>query len=253
MKKISLFLLLSLLSLSIFAQISTEKVEEGFKILEEVDNQMAYKGDYSCTASIIIQKPGKPNENLQYKMYERIGKEIFTMVQIFPDADKGKGYLKDGDNMWAYDPIGRKFSHSSLKDALGDSDINVDDMSNDDKRYRNNYNITDSHDEKLGNYDVTVLTLEAKTSKPAYDKTILYIRKDVKLILKQCDYSSSGRLMRTILIPKYAKTEKGYVGYHNIIRDELNPGEQTQQIISDLSFDTLPDKIFTKAYLEGLN
>ena len=59
--------------------------------------------------------------------------------------------------------------------------------------------------------------------------------------------------MSTVLIPKYAKTEKGYVGYQTIIRDELNPGEQTQQVISDLSFEPLPDRIFTKAYLEGLN
>ena len=59
--------------------------------------------------------------------------------------------------------------------------------------------------------------------------------------------------MRTTLIPKYAKTEKGYVGYQIIMKDELNPGEQTQQIISELTFDTLPDTIFTKAYLEGLN
>ena len=65
--------------------------------------------------------------------------------------------------------------------------------------------------------------------------------------------SSKGRLMRTSLIPKYAKTEKGYIGYQQIMRDELNPGEQTQLILSDLSFEVLPDRIFTKAYLEGLN
>jgi hypothetical protein len=38
-----------------------------------------------------------------------------------------------------------------------------------------------------------------------------------------------------------------------IIRDELNPGEQTQQIISDISLADLPVRIFTKAYLEQIN
>ena len=59
--------------------------------------------------------------------------------------------------------------------------------------------------------------------------------------------------MRTTLYPKWAKVPAGYVPTQIILRDELNPGETTQQMISDLTFDRLPDTIFTKAYLEGLN
>ena len=59
--------------------------------------------------------------------------------------------------------------------------------------------------------------------------------------------------MRTTLCPKYTKVPAGYVASQAIIRDELNKGESTQQIISDLTFDKLPDTIFSKAYLEGLN
>ena len=119
--------------------------------------------------------------------------------------------------------------------------------------YRKNYKIVDFKEEKLGKYDVYVISLEATTSLPAYEKSDFYIRKDIPLLLKKTDFSASGRLMRTSLIPKYAKTEKGYIGYQQIMRDELNPGEQTQLILSDLSFEPLPDRIFTKAYLEGLN
>ena len=242
-----------MISVFAFAQVSEAEADKAFKIIDEANNQLAYKGDYSCTVSLVIEKPGKPKENLQFKFFERIDKELFTMVQLFPDADKGNGYLKEGDNIWSYDPISRKFSHSSLKEAIGDSDIKVDDMSNDDSSFRKNYKVTGLREEKLGKYDVYVISLEATTSLPAYEKSDFYIRKDIKLLLKRVDFSASGRLMRTILIPKYAKTEKGYVGYQTIIRDELNPGEQTQQVISDLSFESIPDKVFTKAYLEGLN
>ena len=72
-------------------------------------------------------------------------------------------------------------------------------------------------------------------------------------MLKEEDFSGSDRLMRTTLLPKYSKVPAGYVPMQIIMRDELNVGEQTQQVISDLTFDALPDKIFTKAYLEGLN
>lgn len=254
MKKLSLCLVLGVLSLSaIFAQVSDTDSDKAFKIMDEANNQLAYKGDYSCTVSLVIDKPGKPTENLQYKMFERIDKELFTIVQLSPEADKGTGYMKDGDNIWIYDPIGRKFSHSTLKEAMGDSDIKVDDMTNSDEEFRKNYKVLSIAEDKLGKYEVYVIKLQATTNKPAYEITEFYIRKDVKLLLKRCDFSANNRLMRTILIPKYAKTEKGFVGYQTIVRDELNPGEQTQQIISDLTFDTLPDRIFTKAYLEGLN
>ena len=229
------------------------EADRAFGIIEAADDQLAYKGDYSCTVSLIVEKPGKPKENLQYKMFERIGKNIFTMVQIFPEADKGVGYMRDGDNIWSYDPISRKFSHSSLKDALGDSDMKVDDMSNEDNHWRRNYKVTEFREETLGKYQVWAVKIEATTNSPSYEISELFIRKDIPLLLKRCDYSASGRLMRTILIPKYAKTEKGYVGYQSIMRDDLNPGEQTTQIVSDLKFDPLPDRIFTKAYLEGLN
>lgn len=253
MKKFITFFALVLISTAAFAQVSAADSEKAFGVLEAMDAQMAYQGDYSATVSLVVEKPGKPKENLQFKMFERIGKDTFTMVQLFPEADKGNGYLRDGDNIWAYDPIGRKFSHSSLKDALADSDLKVNDMSKEDNKWRKNYKITGFAEETLGKYQVYAITIEAITNAPSYEKSTYYIRKDVPLMLKCSDFSASGRLMRTVLIPKYTKTDKGYVGYHTILRDELNPGEQTQQIISDLSFDTLPDRIFTKAYLEGLN
>lgn len=236
-----------------FAQVSNDVSEKCFKILESTDDNLAYHGDYSATISLVIEKPGKPKENLQYKIFERTEKDLMTIVQLFPEADKGNGYLRDGDNIWSYDPISRKFSHTSLKEALGDSDIKLDDVEQNDTRWRDNYNISAYEEGTLGKFPVDIITITAKTNEPSYAKTKFYIRKDIPLVLKEEDFSGSDRLMRTILIPKYSKVPAGYVSTQAIIRDELNKGEQTTQVISDLTFDNLPDKIFTKAYLEGLN
>jgi outer membrane lipoprotein-sorting protein len=233
--------------------VSKEMSDKAFSIMEATEDILAYQGDYSATVSLVVEKPGKPKENMQYKMFERVDADQFTMVQLFPEADKGNGWLRDGDNIWAYDPVGRKFSHSSLKDSLGDSDVKVDDMRKGKSKWRKNYEVTGFSEEKLGNYDVSVITLHAVTTEPSYVKTTYYIRKDIPLVLKQENFSGSGRLMRKILLPKYTKVPQGYVATQVILRDELNPGEQTQQVISDLTFDKLPDRIFTKAYLEGLN
>lgn len=258
MKKIlSIIAAAALITTAATAQVSEDLAEKCYKILEEGQEIQAYHGDYSATISLVVEKPGKPKENLQYKIFERIDEKYMTIVQLFPEADKGNGYLRNGDNLWSYDPISRKFTHTSIKEALGDSDVKLDDIEKNKKYWRINYDVESFEEGNLGKYPVYIFMLKAKTSEPSYAKTKFYVRKDIPLPLKQEDFSGSDRLMRTTLVPKWSKVEvrgkTGYVATQAIMRDELNKGEQTQQVISDLTFDTLPDKIFTKAYLEGLN
>ena len=254
MKKIILtFLLGAAVFASGFAQVLEDIADKAFKIMENTEDILAYHGDYSATMSLVIDKPGKPRENLQYKVFQRTDDNLMTLVQLFPEADKGVGYLRDNENIWSYDPISRKFSHTSIKEALGDSDVKLDDVDQAKTKWRENYEVTAYEEGTLGKFAVDIITLTAKTTDPAYAKSKYYIRKDIPLLLKEEDFSGSDRLMRTILLPKYAKVPAGYVATQAIMRDELNKGEQTQQVISDLTFDKLPDRIFTKAYLEGLN
>lgn len=237
-----------------FAQnVSAADKEKAFTILEKTDDVLAYHGDYSATITLQISKPNKPNENVRYRIFERTEKELMTIVQIFPEADKGKGYMRDGDNIWAYDPISRKFTHTSLKEALGDSSVNIDDVNRSERTWKDDYDITDFKEGTLGKYNVYIITAEAISINPSYAKSVYYVEKTQNVIMKMEDYSSSGRLMRTTLMPKYTSVPSGLIPVQTIIKDEINVGEQTQQVISDLSFDKLPDTIFTKAYLEGLN
>lgn len=256
-RTLAFFGALVVLASTITAQVSADVAEKCYKTMEKNREIQAYHGDYSATISLVVEKPGKPKENLQYKIFERTESKLMTIVQLFPEADKGKGYLRNDDNIWSYDPISRKFTHTSIKEALGDSDVKLDDLEQNDKYWRENYDVFSYEEGTLGKYPVDIIVLKAKSKEPSYAKTKYYVRKDIPLVLKQEDYSGSDRLMRTTLVPKWSKVEvrgkTGYVATQAILRDELNKGEQTQQVISDLTFDTLPDKIFTKAYLEGLN
>ena len=236
-----------------WAEVDSATAERAFQIMERTDDVLAYHGDYSATISLVIDKPGKPTESLQYKIFQRTDKKLMTIVQLFPEADKGTGYLRQGDNIWAYDPVGRKYTHTSLKEILGDSDLSLDDLDQTEYQWRVNYSVDSMEEGMLGKFPVYIITLDAITTKPAYVRTTYYVRKDLNLILKQEDFSGSGRLMRTTLMPKYTKVPSGYVPTQTILRDELNKGENTQQILSELTFDPLPDRIFDKSYLEGLN
>jgi outer membrane lipoprotein-sorting protein len=208
--------------------------------------------DFSATMTMVIEKPNETTRNYQYKILTRSAKDQFTMVQTNPPAGKGTGYLLEGDHFWIYDPEGRKFTHTSLKENIEGSDRKASDLVTS-KEWRKDYKATNITEGKLGAYPIWIITVEAISSEPSYARTTYHIRKDIPLILKQEDFSANGRLMRTTLYPKYSQVGGKYVSTQTISRDELNPGEQTTQMLSDVSFAKLPDMVFTKAYLENLN
>ena len=250
---LSLVLAIGLACSASAQSVSKEAAQKAFDIMDQTDDILAYHGDYSATISLEIEKPGKPKENLKYKIFERVDSKLMTIVQLFPESEKGTGYLRDGDNIWAYDPISRKFTHSSLKESLGDSDIKISDVNQTENSWHKHYEVTKFEEGKLGKYPVYIISLHAITTEPSYANTTYYIRKDLPLMLKQEDFSGNGRLMRTTLCLQYTKVPAGYVPSKVMLHDELNKGENTHEELTELTFDKLPDNIFTKAYLEGLN
>jgi outer membrane lipoprotein-sorting protein len=222
-------------------------------LVKELDSQTTFKeNDFSGVFTIVTDKPGKSQKLTQIRMFRRDSKDQFLILIQLPEADKGQGYLKEGDNMMFYDPSSRKFSHSSMKEALGDSEAQNDDFSEDETL--DDYSVADGVEGTLGKFSVWVVTLKAKRNDVSYDQIKLYVRQDRHLVLKQEYLSLNGRLMKTIFYPKYADVGQGKVfPSQMLIVDEINKGEKSQITMSELSIERLPDKVFTKAFLETVN
>jgi outer membrane lipoprotein-sorting protein len=160
--------------------------------------------------------------------------------------------LKEGDNVWFYDPSSRKFNHSSMKEAINDSEARNNDFNR--RKTTEDYDIRKTEEGTVGKVPVWIITLKAKTNEVSYDVVRLYVRKDRPLVIKQEDMSVSGRLMRTTRFPKYADVGGGkFFPAQMLITDEINVGEKSQITMEELSTDKLPDKVFTKAFLEATN
>ena len=139
-----------------------------------------------------------------------------------------------------------------MKEAISDSKAQNDDF----KRGEtiDDYDIVKTSDSMLGKIPVWVIDLKAKRNDVSYDQVRLYVRKDISIVLKQEYLSLTGRLMRTMLYPKYVEIAKGkYFPSQMLIVDEINQGEKSQINMSEISIQTLPDKVFTKAFLEQAN
>jgi len=222
-------------------------------MVRELDKIEDFTGmDFSGVFTIASEKPGEKQSVSQIRMFRRDAKKQFLILVLLPEASKGQGYLKEDDNVWFYDPTSRKFTHSSIKENLQDSEAKNSDFTN--KSILDDYAIEKTEAATLGKFPIWIITLKARTGEASYDRMKLSIRQDKVLILKEEDLGASGRLMRTTLFPKYAEVSPGkFFPSQMLIVDEINKGEKSQVTMSELSTAKLPDKVFTKAFIEQVN
>jgi outer membrane lipoprotein-sorting protein len=227
-------------------------------ILKAIDQMNDFSGtDFTGVFTIVSDKPdgaaGKVVQTVtQVRMFRRDAKKQFLMLMQLPEVNRGQGYLKEGDNLFMYDPTSRKFTHSTMKETLNESEAQNADFGQ--RTILDDYDILGGEAGMLGKFPVWVISLKAKTNDVSYDMVKLYVRQDQPLVLKQEDLSVSGRLMRTTLYPKYANIGNGrFFPSQMLIVDELNPGEKSQVTMTELSTAPLSDKVFTKAFLEQAN
>ncbi|HNY21238.1 MAG TPA: outer membrane lipoprotein-sorting protein [Treponemataceae bacterium] len=222
------------------------------KVLAVMDALGSFKEtDFAAEVTIVSVKPGEDDTTYVVRYFRRDKDEKFTMVMLKPDTQKGQGYFSVGDDLWFYDPESRKFAFSSLKDSFQDSDAQNSDFST--SSYEKDYDVTESSETKLGNFEVYQLTLVANSKSVPVAKRKVWIRKDNYLPLKEEHYSVSDRLMRTIAIPKYQTVSGRFVPVTELIVDNLKKGEKTQLTLANVSITKLPDAVFTKEYLERVN
>ena len=235
---------------AVFAQ--TLSVPEANKILAELDDLGNFPGkDYSALFTIVSEKPGEKQSVTQVRIFRRDAKKQFTILIMLPEVNKGQGYLREDDNVWFYDPTSRKFSHSSVKENLQNSEAKNSDFTA--NSMAEDYAIQKVNEGMVGKYPVWILDLKAKTNEVSYDRLLLYIRKDKTMTLKEEAYSVNGRLMRTTLYPKYITLEGKLLPSQILIVDEINKGEKSQITMAEQSVEKLPDKVFTKTFLEQVN
>jgi len=230
------------------AQVITED-----NILKMVDENLNFKGDFSCQFTMVTYRAGSEPTTQQMSLFSRPeeidGEEKFLAIVMKPDIDKGTGYLGQGDNYWIYDPESRRFSHSSARDSVQDSDVNNDDLGKSD--FWNDYKVLEMTEGMLGKIDCWIVDLEAVSENVDYKKIKLWVGKKELLPYKEQDFSLTGTLMRTVLAPKWSLIEGKYIYRQVYFVDEIKRGNKTILLFDNVSLINLPDHLFTKAYLEG--
>ncbi len=225
-------------------------------ILEDIDKLVSFEGtDLSAEYTIANKEPGGGVNKTVAAMFRRDLDEIFTILVLEPSIDKGKGYLKDQEVLWLYDPADRSFTSTSAKNKFQNSGLRLSDFNP--INYSENYTIDSQYKEQLGKFDCTVLELSALNNSVTYEKTKIWVSDD-NLVRKIEDYSLSGQLMRSTAIPTYQKIQDKWIAKNMVIQDHMlykvinnkKEYDRTTITIENPSLSKLPDIIYTKEYLQ---
>jgi hypothetical protein len=75
------------------------------------------------SAEYLIEKrdPGGAGSTTRAVMFRRDQTDQYLILILEPSIDKGKGYLKQGDTLWLYDPADRAFTFTSAKERFQNS------------------------------------------------------------------------------------------------------------------------------------
>jgi hypothetical protein len=227
-------------------------------LLSKVDVNQRMKTDVKARVVLTQQKANQGTKVTDMMYYRRDSDNSFLITMTAPEAEKGNGYLRVGDNFWMYRKNTRTFQHVNRDESIGGSDASAEDFET--------RNLTDLYkgavdekgaekvsEEMLGKIAVYKFEVVAREHDVKYPRKIYWVRTDNFLPLKEQGFAGSGTLMATTYYVNYTEIDKRFVPVKQLYVDEFEKGNKTIVEISGISLEKVDDKIFTKAYLENLS
>lgn len=225
-------------------------------LLARIDARQKNTGDFKARAYLETKEKGKADLAYDAVYFRRDADEKFMILFTAPKSEAGKGYLRIDKNLWMYDPGVGKWERRTERERIGGTTSQRNDFDPDE--YATEYTHVYVGLESLGKFAVHHLVLTAKEGTDvAFPKVELWIDVATENVLKVQERALSDRLMRTIYYPKweklYSESKKDDVFFPKEIRifDEVEKGNRTQIMISEIDLHPQPANLFTKAWLES--
>ena len=214
--------------------------------------------DFSAEYTIVQDRPGQGLSTTVAGIFRRDANETYVIVVMQPIANRGQGYLRQGNTLWVYDPQSRRFNTTSNTARFQNTNARNSDFTR--STLSQDYRIIAGEDATLGRFRTRVLTLEATTTEVTFPRMRVWICEE-GLLRKTEDMSLSGQLLRTTAIPDYHRIGERVVPTQILFVDALRGAyingvfrnERTQITINRPSFSRLADSVFSKTFLESVS
>lgn len=220
------------------------------RIVKGWESKLNIEGvDLSTTFTLVQKKPGEADRVLRVQTFRRDSADMYTIIFQYPDSEKGKGYLRRGDDLYFYIPSTREFVYRNRKDNIGSTDARTDLFGR--QNVLGQFWVTSAGTATVSKWNCDVVRLDAKVPDVSYPVQKWYVRKSDGLPVKVENYSLSETLLATSFYIDYTSLGNGKFIFTKLLaQNNLEKGQQTYITNDNIAIAAIPDYTFTKAYLE---
>ena len=241
----NLFLPILFLCVSVNAQTPSAK-----EIIEKVDRNMSAERRIFTSKMIIHNK--RTTRTVESKSWSEGEKKSYSEY-LSPPREQGTKMLKLEDQLWIYSPSTDRIIQISghmLRQSVMGSDLSYEDMM-EDPHLLNHYTGKVEGEEKIGERNCWVISLNAITADIAYQIQKIWVDKDRFIPLKKELFAKSGVLLKRMELSDVMQIQGRWFPKKILFKDVLKEGEGTEFVIEEINFNvTIPDYIFSKASLK---
>ena len=226
-----------------------EQSELAQVILKRADEVRFPQEGFEVVATIHTSEAGTVKEARLFKILSK-GNENTLVLTVEPASERGQILLMKGRNLWFFLPKVSQPVRLSLAQRF------IGQVSNGDiarANFGGDYNPTLVATESVGNDRLYVLDLAAVDRTVTYQKVRLWVKQANYWPQKAEFYSLSGRLLKTCRYEEFRQLGGKVRPTKLVMSDALRKGEESTLEYSSMKLRELPDKIFTKEYLNRLD
>jgi hypothetical protein len=229
---------------------------QALELVKQEEANSSSTGDLTLVGDFKVEHAGSPDYIVEMLTYRRDTKDQLMLLLTKPKIQAGKGYLMEDLNIWYYDPTVGRWQRETERDRIGGTNARRQDLAA--RRDSQLYTVKYEREEKLGKRPCHVMKLTAKPGvNVAYPILEYWMDAQHPYLNQVKTYSASGKLLQTVLMPKWSLTKdsttnKPFWFWSEMhIYDEVEKGFVTHISIKHLDTKPLPDATFTKAWLES--
>jgi outer membrane lipoprotein-sorting protein len=217
-------------------------------ILEKADKIRTPQEAFQVEVTISTTAPGETADVRKYRILSK-GNEN-TLVQVTePASERGQILLMRGRDLWIFMPSVSQPIRLSLSQRLTGQVANGDLAR---ANFTGDYVPTILRTETIGTDPHYVLELTAVDRSVTYHRVIYWVKQSDSRPHKAEFYSLSNRLLKTARYENFQSALGAQRPTRLILEDALRKGEESVLEYSEYKRRDLPDRVFTKEYLQRL-
>lgn len=252
-KSVWLCCLLSLLPLALPA-VAASETPTAQAILQAADRVRNPQQPFGLTLDLIEYRDGRQTAASQLRVYARADAEgrFRTLAQFLsPAREQGKLMLKQGNELWYYDPASKVSMRIAPQQRLLGQAANGDVMT---ANWAQDYQATLEGEDTITDGDRQQrrchrLQLTASSSEVTYHRITLWTDVRTQQPVRGQFWSESGRLLKTAFYRRYQAQLDGERPTEVVIIDGLNPAWITLMRYHDYAWREVPESWLQRDYL----